>query len=428
MNKFRKLLSLALVLVMLFALSVPAFAIGTKKYRHYDTYMCLGDSIAAGCALSRQDGVEYPYDENIAKVADDPEAYLAYLTYMYAPDCDEVYRGYAPEPVPYAYHSIVANTLGAELIQGARSGMRAIELRYMLTGYYNEPDETYEWARTYFDMNADGQFQYEDLDAVNAQYGFNDNIRKADLISINLGSNDVISPSFISAFAKLSADTENEKLADIRAFLDKTGNFGAAFNKLVDVYDTMGKLADVVDTLRSEFSRTLELFKENYTAIVNAIYAMNPDVTVIGVGTYNIFQDFKLSKGSKLDISILAAPFVSDLNTFIDSFEMSHKGQYYYADVVGTETYEVIYDDPHMWDLWIFKVHPNLAGHAFMADRILDCMPAADNFFTPVINAYDNLISRLSKMSGELFSTFYRLLSGGFRFGGFRFGNISFGR
>ena len=99
MNKFRKLLSLALVLVMLFALSVPAFAIGTKKYRHYDTYMCLGDSIAAGCALNKlEPGVEYPYDTSLADI--DYERFYEELLYMYSPTCAWIYRGFFPEKVP----------------------------------------------------------------------------------------------------------------------------------------------------------------------------------------------------------------------------------------------------------------------------------------------------------------------------------------
>ena len=388
MKQTKRIMSVVLAVVMVFMLSAPAFAAKKKNYPDYNTYMCIGDSIAAGCALSRVDGEEYDYDGNLAAVVDDPAAYAEYLTYMYSPTCDAVYRGYSPEPVPYAYHSIVANTLGAELIQGARSGMRAVELRYMLDGVYNEPDETWSWGNTYFQMNDDGVFTLDDLDLVNEQYNYVENIKRSDLISINLGSNDVNSPAFSTAFSKLSAETDDPQLAEIREFLNKTGNLGAAFEKLVDVYEAAGKLAVVVQTLNEEYTRTLKLFKENYSAIVKKIYEINPDATIVGVGTYNFFEDFRLSKDSKLDISVLASPYITETNNYIRSLQNKYMNRYYYADVIGTETYLVVYDDPHMWDLWIFKVHPNLAGHAYMAENILKALPTQTTVNLPFYNQF----------------------------------------
>ena len=87
MKHARRILSLVLVLVMVFALCAPALS----DYEPYKYYMCVGDSIAAGCALTK-DGTETYYDQN----TDD-------YTTVYNPDY--IYYGYDYTAVPTAYHS-----------------------------------------------------------------------------------------------------------------------------------------------------------------------------------------------------------------------------------------------------------------------------------------------------------------------------------
>ncbi len=48
MKYTKRILSFALVLVMVFALCAPALADAQKKYEPYKVYTCLGDSVAAG--------------------------------------------------------------------------------------------------------------------------------------------------------------------------------------------------------------------------------------------------------------------------------------------------------------------------------------------------------------------------------------------
>ena len=48
MKYTKRILSFALVLVMVFALCAPALADAQKKYEPYKAYTCLGDSVAAG--------------------------------------------------------------------------------------------------------------------------------------------------------------------------------------------------------------------------------------------------------------------------------------------------------------------------------------------------------------------------------------------
>lgn len=60
MKHTRCIISFVLVLVMVFALCAPALA--DRSYEPYKYYMCVGDSIAAGCALTK-DGSETYFDQ-----------------------------------------------------------------------------------------------------------------------------------------------------------------------------------------------------------------------------------------------------------------------------------------------------------------------------------------------------------------------------
>lgn len=358
MKKSLKYVSLTLAIVMLLALCVPALADG-KKYPLYDNYMCVGDSIAAGCALTK-DGSEAYFDNE----GDD-------YTYVY--DTDYLYWGFDFTASPQAYHSIVANELGSKLQQCARSGLRAVELRYFLEGVYNDYDETRSWGNTYFDTDGNG-FTLADLDALNAAVNYPEQIRKADLITINLGSNDVFSFALGVALNEMTSDSTNPQLETIKKFLESGGSIGAAFGKLVDFCDTAGTTARLISVVTSALYKAYNQFTVNYDAVLKKVYEINPEITVVGVGVYNPLKYIKLSSDSSMDISSLATSMVNKINDHINRQSDSYSN-YYYADVVGTETYDMSYDDKFFWEYFTLKVHPTIAGHEYMAQQILDVLP-----------------------------------------------------
>ena len=357
----KKTLSIVLCVVMLFALTVPAFAASGKNYYDYENYMCVGDSIAAGCGLAR-DGKPTNFDQTV----DD-------YTKVYSNNY--IYLGYDFNAAPAAYHSLVANELGANLLQCARSALRAVEFRYFLDGTYNDYDESCIWGNIYYDSDGNG-FALPDLDAVNAYVNYPEKIKQADLLSINVGSNDVFSFTLNVVLRELTKDTSDPTLNAIKDFLDKTGNVGAAFGKLIDAYQSMGKIADLVRALTETMNKAYNQFTVNYEAIMKEVYKLNPDITVVGVGVYNPFTYFRLSEDNQLDLSGIAAPIVTAINAHIASYKLKYDN-FYYADVVGTETYPMNYDDRYFWEYFILKVHPTIEGHQFMAQQILDALPEA---------------------------------------------------
>ncbi len=357
----KKTLSIVLCVVMLFALTVPAFAASGKNYYDYENYMCVGDSIAAGCGLAR-DGKPTNFDQN----AED-------YTKVYSNDY--IYLGYDFAAAPNAYHSLVANELGANLLQCARSGLRAVELRYMLDGTYNDYDKDCIWGNTYFDTDGNG-FTTADLDALNAYVKYSDKIKQADLISINVGSNDVFSFALNVVLRELTKDTSDPVLNAIKEYLEKTGNIGAAFGKLIDAYQSMGKIADLATALTTTMNKAYMQFTVNYAAVIERIYEINPDITIVGVGVYNPFDGFRLSADSNLDLSGIASPVVAAINAHIASYKLKYSN-FCYADVVGTQTYPMSYDDHYFWEYFSLKVHPDIEGYQFMAKQILDALPEA---------------------------------------------------
>ena len=359
MKNIKRILSLLLTLIMLAALCLPVLADGSKDYYPYKYYMCVGDSIAAGCALTK-DGSETYFDNE----TDD-------YTTVYNPDY--IYYGYDYSVVPKAYHSLVANELDSKLLQCARSGLRAVEFRYFLEGVYNDYDESCLWGNTYFDVDGNG-FSIEDLDAINAAVNYPEMIKKTDLLSVNIGSNDVFSFTLGVVFEEMAANSDNEQLNAIKDFLDKGGSIGVAFGKLVEFCQATGTMSKLMAVVTATFYKAYDQFVVNFDAVMEKIYEINPDITVVGVGVFNPFKHFRLSADNQLDISAAAAPLVMAINSHIKSFESKYDN-FYYADVVGTETYDMNYDDRYFWEYFGLKVHPTIAGHEYMAQQILDALP-----------------------------------------------------
>lgn len=358
MKHTKRILSLILVLVMVFALCAPALA--DRSYEPYKYYMCVGDSIAAGCALTK-DGSETYFDQN----TDD-------YTTVY--NNDYIYIGYDYLPVPTAYHSIVANALDAKLLQYARSGLRAVEFRYFLEGVYNDYDTTRSWGNTYFDTDGNGTFTLSDLDAIDAMVNYKEAIKKTDVISVNVGSNDVFTFTLGVVLEEMTGDSDNAALKAIKEFLNNGGSLGAAFGKLIEYCQSALLMPKLAATITSTFAKAYDQFEENYDVVMERIHELNPDITVIAVGVYNPFKHFRLSDGSILDLSGLAAPIVNRINLHLKTLSYKYDN-FYYADVVGTETYDMNYNDRYFWEYFSLKVHPTLAGHEFMAQQILGTLP-----------------------------------------------------
>lgn len=380
----KKVVSVIVAIAMLFAISSQAFAVSERSYRKYANYVCLGDSIAAGCGLSK-DGSETTFE-----ISNDehPEAYSS----------EYLYRGYDFDVAPNAYHSLIANTLGVNLSQCARSGLRAVELRYMLDGIYNDFEKSFLWGSQFFTDNFVKLFSGEDVDVMaqlekmKVQSNIVNSVKNADLITINLGSNDVFSFTLLYSMNQLIADFPI--LSDVSEVFKATGNLGLAIGSLIDLAATVGKLPIIVESIMRNLGLTYEQFVDNYTALIERILTINPDATIVLVGVYNPLKNMHISSDTKLDPRALIAPVVDSMNVFYRELADRY-ANCRYADVTDTDIYRLNLTDPGLTDLSLLKVHPTISGYRYMAQQILGCLPSgvAAPTLSAAVNAESGYVS-----------------------------------
>ena len=185
----RRIMTLLLAVVMLFGtLMTTADAANRDNVRYYDTYMCIGDSIAAGFYI------------------------------------DGERAGYYRTRMTGAYHDIIANATHAELNQFGWSAFRAVELRYMLEGVRYDLDDV--WLNSFRPLVNDQLLDANKEDYLKA-------IRESDLITVNLGSNDVLSYTMSKTVMQLQSSSDCELAAKVKEIAGKCGDIGTAFVKVL---------------------------------------------------------------------------------------------------------------------------------------------------------------------------------------------------
>ena len=322
----RKCTALLLAVLLLGGLlCTGAGAATAENVRHYDTYLCLGDSIAAGYG---------PYNRAI--------------------------KGF--ERVDIAYHAIVADAVTADtLYPFGCTGMRTAEVRYMLDGSCAGDADLFKLYNIPEAQRAQLRPQFETA------------LRTADLITLNVGSNDVLTYSFTRAMEALNA--EDGKLSEqIRELLAQGGSLGEAMEKLFSAAQTAGRLPGVLGAFVQGMYQGYENFKKNWDPLVKTIYDANPDVTLVVVGMVNPMKNVKLT-----DLSLVRIGSAFDVITrMMDRYMKSRSAYadtYLFADVWDTETFDLTLTSGTSQKDMINLMHPTLDGHKYMAQQILAVLP-----------------------------------------------------
>ena len=154
-------------------------------------------------------------------------------------------------------------------------------------------------------------------------------------------------------------------------------------------------------------------YQDNYNAIMQAIYDLNPDVTVVALSSANSFKYLNLTPGVasgsfriqyrgqpiQIDIPLVGTvtlpdtihlsenPISGTTQILYDVFyepvrkawQYKKPGQYYYADVSQYELIKREFTIP-MYEFMSlddsgFNPHPTLAGSRYMADCIESVLP-----------------------------------------------------
>ena len=322
----RKLTALVLAVLLIAALlCTGAGAATADNVRHYDTYLCLGDSIAAGYG---------PYNREI--------------------------KGFAR--VDLAYHAMVADAVTADtLYPYGCTGMRTEEVRWMLDGSYTGDENLFELYNIPEPRRSELRAQVQQA------------AREADLITVNVGSNDVLTYAFSHGMAALNA-TDSQLTAQIKAMLAQGGNIGEALVKLFSAAQTAGRLPAVLAVFVEGMYQGYQNFKHNWDPMIKAIYDANPDVTLVVVGMTNPMKNVKLTE---LSIGRIGSAF-DVVTRMMDQYMKSrsaYAGKYLFADVWDTEYFDLTLTSGVNQKDMINLMHPTLDGHKHIAERILAVLP-----------------------------------------------------
>ena len=348
----RKLTAILMALLMLASLgSVSAFAksAGTAKakdYKTYKTYVSFGDSVAAGVSTS---------------------------TYEAAHKTKEAKTNYFVR-VPGTYVDRVAKKVHTKkLYPLAQPGMRSEELRMLLCDDYSgDGHEAYVTNALNGFTSTGGKYTGKDpvKDYQKLRGLYQKAVKEADLITVGIGFNDDWF-SILAAAVELSENGKVSKTPELTLFkkAEQLGSMGKVLKQAENALNTVMKIAPYIPVITEAGIEAKARYFVNYRAIIERIYALNPDVTVVAIGYHDaLLPGEQFDASNFLDYFAIFQPSFEAMNLYTMVRPTAY-GTYYYVDMHGTET---VMNSSKTWD-----PHPTDAGHKYMAQQILKVLPKA---------------------------------------------------
>ncbi|MBQ8926611.1 MAG: hypothetical protein IJ051_10210 [Clostridia bacterium] len=381
-KKISRLLAVVLACVLMVStVAVTAFAANRNNVKQYGTYVCLGDSVASGFGLP-------DYNKYGKKV---------------------VYK----QRIKGSYADHIARDTGAKFYSLAYPGFTSGSLRYELSDNYKMK----WWELDQLANFSGGAYTKKWLD--NEKAHIRSTIRKADLITIDIGVNDSWygTIALIYAIAKYGKITGSAPRKALDAELAEYGSWGTvvrnAMYYLAGFAENPDKWAKFWAAWGENLATYFVQYQQNYNAIIEQIYKLNPDVTIVALSSANSFKYLNLTPGvasENYKIQFMDQPVEVDLpyvgkvalpdtihlgvnpvslttQSLYDFFyepvrkiwQTKKPGQYYYADV---SAYELIKRDMAvpMYEFMSlddsgFNPHPTLKGSRYIADCVEKVLP-----------------------------------------------------
>ncbi len=338
------------LVITIIALSVlPSFAVelnqeAVNEHRgQFKKYVLLGDSVASG------------YRD---VMSDEDDAY------------NKAYQETTYCRVPGSYADVLTKAIIEDntMTAFAGPGFRTVEIRYMLEDDFTETDEYMFHPAQLDSVGNAGSEEY--------RKAYQKAIAEADLITLGVGGNDwgaylgwVISDIFEKENV---ADKYMAKLQEIIANCPFSAEM---VEDLVELAHIAGALPEVVATLPQALSYGLGNFYKNWDIMIQDIYDLNPDVTlvVLGMSDNSIkgkYYGYNGEEGKPINAeSTEPSAVVTTIVDFIMSvgngpmIDGEEKFGYIYVDTAGT-TY--------------VESHPDADGHVYIANKIIEALPPVD--------------------------------------------------
>ena len=363
-SKTKKILSLVLSVVLVVSvLSVGAMADG-KNVKHVNNYLILGDSNAAGYGLV---------------AGDDMYGYIRPQGYM----------------IQGLYGTLVAQETGANVYNYARCGFRTEDIRRLL-------DKNYQYdSYSNTSIGYMGGTSMEEFTQL--QDSIHGDIAKADLITLNVGANDMFTQGMMYA-SKVIDDSNLEvggvtgqqvrsQIASALAGGTSEEGFYNAIYQFFGYCYMAGVLPAAIAAFAAGFAKGMLTFTDNWDAIVKSIRDTNPNCTLIAIGLMNPFEHCKLTSASLVEVGVASNGNTLYANNYIQN-QSPYRDQYIYCDVTGASSYvhmpQALVEADLINNLLLY-VHPTLEGHRYYADCIEACLGEADPGTTPMVWADHNV-------------------------------------
>ncbi|MBR2418427.1 MAG: S-layer homology domain-containing protein [Clostridia bacterium] len=322
MKRIIKSVTAFLLVFALLSGTMAAFAADSEKqYEDYKSYVLLGDSIASGWSDIEDRETRFVRVEG---------SYGAYL----------------------------ADDLGVEYHPMACIGFRTTELRYIF-------EEDYEADRfLYYSIDK------EDMDNIYAPAIIKE-VTEADLITLNVGGNDWGSFLGWHVFEEMDKfeDTNIEFLNQARAYLEQAGLGLDTIDTVIEIASLTGSLPRLLEVLPKALEEGLKNYFENWNHVIEDIYALNPDVTLVVIGMFDTSLQSEATAGGGLEAALAAINLGQSISD-IANIPMKE----------GAEKYGYILIEPK--GIECEKQHPSARGHRQIADLILEALPDASFPYT----------------------------------------------
>lgn len=344
MTKTRKCLAFVLAFVMALSLfCIPGLAYDQKDVYNINKYVAFGDSVASGMNNDVRPLKEQVFDENGEPVLNE-DGEPTYVEILGSTD--------------YGYVGRVSAAMGLDLHGGgavswAHTGMRVKDILHEIKA------DTVDYTD---DLIYPATFHTTGFDACREQ--IRQDIREADLITLNVGSNDIFtSPLTYAAYEYAARIAAGEDLAS-------QGIIGK-INKLLPslasaTADTTTEMGLFGQLLSPEYSGFMEIFlpkcfegyaklKETYPQLLKELRELNPTAQIITIGVFNPVHAINIIGGDVITFGKIADNVLLPMNSYIARVSAQYGCSY--VDVVDVETDS--------------SVHPTDAGYDDMTARIL---------------------------------------------------------
>lgn len=378
MRKTRKILAALLAMVM--AMSVFCLTAFAGEKKTYTAYTFFGDSVTAAVGLPG-------YSE----------------LFEYNPETGK-YEGTAEGArVRDSYADLVAKGVGIDnglenYYNESHSGWRTSEVRQILDEtYVNEDGEV---ALSLSRQMANGK-TITDPELLRGQV--RREIAESDLITLDLGSNDIQLPIIMTLYGIMYPQlAEYLGLPVYQAWVieDLLQKYGSANEALLKLAEAVAKIHGVEFALESVAKATItgiQKFNTNYPVIIDKIQEINPTADIYVIGLYNPLSDTLISEDLPIKIGKILDPMIQGMNLYLSQLNPA-RGHYTYVDafntaVLGKINVSELFSggglDAEGMGNYTNYVHPSPEGHAYIAEQVLKAIPDKPAVLNGIVKGED---------------------------------------